>query len=306
MKKQLENTFSWSVSRDNVFRECPRKYYFSYYGHWGGWQDSAPSRTREIYVLKQLKNRFTWIGQVVHACISRSLQNLSRSVPLLDVDEILSITRSGMRQDFRDSRNKRYWENPRIYFGFFEHEYEADVTKEQWRESADTVDRCLLNFYESAEFDAFERTEPQNFLEVEQFSSTGLDGTEIRSRLDCATREGDKIVVWDWKTGRREASTGLSLQMACYAYYAKQAFRVDLSRVETRRFDLYRKKLYKEAITEKALEGMLDYIRGSIKDMHGVLEDVANNIAVEERFRKVERADTCLKCNFLRVCQPEL
>jgi hypothetical protein len=306
MVKELENTFSWSVSRDNLFRECPRKYYFNYYGHWSGWQTDAPERTRLIYVLKQLKNRPTWVGQVVHSCIARSLQNLSRGVPLLDIDEILSITRSGMRQEFRDSRDGRYRQNPRIHAGFFEHEYEVEVSDQQWKESADTIDRCLRTFYASDAFDNFKKMDPDYFQEIEQFSSVYLDGVEIRMKLDCATREGSNIIVWDWKTGRREANTGLSLQMGCYAYYAKGEYRADLSQIETRRFDLYRDKLYKESTTPGSLEEILDYIRGSMKDMQGLLDDPEGNVANEDRFKKVERSDVCLKCNFFRVCKPNL
>ena len=43
MGPALKNTFSWSVSRDNVLRECPRKYWFNYYGHWGGWSARGSS-----------------------------------------------------------------------------------------------------------------------------------------------------------------------------------------------------------------------------------------------------------------------
>jgi len=53
----FKNEFSWSISRDRVFQTCPRQYYFNYYGYWGGWETDAPERTRQIYVLKQLKNR---------------------------------------------------------------------------------------------------------------------------------------------------------------------------------------------------------------------------------------------------------
>jgi hypothetical protein len=305
-KKELENTFSWSASRDDVFRECPRKYYFTYYGHWGGWQEDAPQRTRAIYILKQLKHRPTWVGQVVHACIARSLQNLSRGVPLLPIDEILQITLSGMRQEFRDSRSGRYRQNPKVYFGFFEHEYEVEVSDEQWKESADSINQCLRNFYQSDTFAALRKMDPKYYLEVEQFSSTYLDGIEIRIKLDCATREGSTIVVWDWKTGRREAEHGLTLQMGCYAHYARQKYRADPTQVETRRFDLYRNKVYTDTMKPRELEEKLDYIRGSIKDMRGLLEDPAKNTADEERFRKVERSEVCLKCNFFRVCKPNL
>ena len=112
MSPALKNTFSWSVSRDNVLRECPRKYWFNYYGHWGGWLRDAPRRTREIYVLKQLKNRATWVGQTVHDCIARTLQNISRGVPVLGVDEILSITRNVMRQDYRHSQEQAVLAEP--------------------------------------------------------------------------------------------------------------------------------------------------------------------------------------------------
>jgi hypothetical protein len=306
MKKELQNTFSWSVSRDSLFRECPRKYYFSYYGYWGGWQQDTDERTRMIYVLKQLKNRPVWVGQVVHACIARSLQNLSRGVPLLDIAEILKITRSGMRQDFRDSRDGRYRENPKVYNGFFEHEYDVDISNEEWKESAEMVDRCLLNFYQSDVFERFMKMDPDYFLEVEQFSTIYIEGIEIVMRLDCATREGSNIVIWDWKTGRREAESGLSIQMGCYANYAKQQFRADPGQVETRRFDLYRNKLYTDTITPGSLEEIVDYIRGSVKDMKGLLDDVDANVAREERFQKVERENVCLKCNFFRVCKPSL
>jgi len=306
MGPALKNTFSWSVSRDNVLRECPRKYWFNYYGHWGGWLREAPRREREIYVLKQLKNRATWIGQTVHDCIARTLQNISRGVPVLGVDEILSITRSVMRQDFRHSRSKRHWQNPKQYCGLFEHEYEVEVSDEQWREAAEDVDHCLRTFYESEHFGRLRETPPAGFLEVERFSSIYLDGTELRIKLDCATREEERIAIWDWKTGKKESDAGLSIQMGCYALYARKTYAVRLGEVITRRFDLYRGVLYEEAPTERSLDEILAYVKGSIADMLALLENQEENRAEEERFAKVERRDVCFKCNFLKVCRPNL
>ena len=306
MKKELKNTFSWSVSRDSTFRECPRKYYFKHYGHWGGWEKNTPQRTRETYVLGKLAHRPTWIGQVVHECIARSLQNLSRGVPLLGEDEILSITRNRMRQDFRQSRDGKYWQNPKHYYGLFEHEYDIDVSDAEWRDAAETVDHCLKNFYASESFDKLRALDPADYLEVEQLSSCDFDGTQMRIKLDCASREGHDVVIWDWKTGRREATSGLSLQMACYAFYAQQRFSVPLRHLVTRRLDLYRSKLHEQTITQAELNESLSYIRGSIKDMLALLENPAENVADEENFHKVERADVCRRCNFLKVCKPNI
>ena len=105
---ELKNEFSWSKTRDEVFRTCPRQYWFAYYGNWNGWREDAPARTREIYVLKNLKNRQVWAGQVVHECIERSLNNIRRGIKVLSVDEIVSMTLQRMRTDFRSSRRLNY------------------------------------------------------------------------------------------------------------------------------------------------------------------------------------------------------
>jgi hypothetical protein len=305
MAKTLKNKFNWSVSRDNVFQECPRQYYFQYYGSWGGWEFDAPERVRNLYVLKQLKTRAMWVGQVVHDCIKRSLDNISRGIPVLPVEEILSITRDRMRQDFRSSRSGAYWENPRSNCGLYEHEYAIDVSDDEWRAAADQVDRCLRNFYQSETYDGLRELPREDFLEIEEFSKFDLDGDEVTIKLDCAVREHDRIVIYDWKTGRTER-LGLSFQMACYAYYASNAYRIPVNHVETRRFELLRNEVYTESVGEASLDELLGYIRGSIKDMKSLLDDPDKNVASEENFAKVEKREVCYRCNFLKVCKPRL
>jgi hypothetical protein len=305
MAKIFKNKFNWSVSRDGVFQECPRQYYFQYYGSWGGWEFDAPDRIRKLYVLKQLRWRAMWVGQVVHDCIKRSLENISRGIPVLTLDEILSITRDRMRQDFRSSRSGAYWDNPKTNCGLYEHEYNIKTTNEQWRESADHVDLCLRNFYESETYSELLRLPREDFLEIEQFSKFDLDGDEVTIKLDCALRDRDKIIIYDWKTGRSE-QVGLSFQMACYAYYAFNKYKIPVKHVVTRRFELFKNELYEESVGEASLEELLGYIRGSIKDMKSLLDDPENNVASEDKFAKVERREVCYRCNFLRVCKPEL
>lgn len=305
MSSVLRNEFSWSVSRDGTLQECPRKYYFSYYGSWGGWESSAPERVREIYLLKKLKSRPLWIGEVVHECISRSLINLSRGIPVLPLEEILSITRDRMRQDFRHSKSLRYRENPKAYTGLFEHEYEVDVSDAEWKAAAEQVDRCLVNFYTSEHYRRLTHLEGRDFLEIEKFSSFALDGIKIHVRLDCAVAEDGRIVVWDWKTGKSSRS-GFPLQLACYAWYSGEAFETNPTQVRTRQFELYDGIVHEQSLTTRSFEELFSYIRGSIADMRGLLDDPAENRASEDSFAKVERANVCLRCNYLKVCRPDI
>jgi hypothetical protein len=305
MAEVLKNTFQWSVSRHRTLRECSREYWFNHYGFWGGWEPDADARTREIYVLKQLKSRATWVGEVVHDCIKHSIENLSRGIPVLPVERILEITRNRMRNDFRASRDGLYRDHPKAACGLFEHEYRVPVTDDEWRESADLVDRCLVTFYSSPPWEQLKRTRPDDFLEIERFSSFELDGVPIVVKLDCATRETDHVIVWDWKTGRRE-SPEAPLQLACYAFYVHQAYDVPIHRVHMRRCDLASGTVHARIIGERELRDILDEVRGSIADMRGLLEDAGRNLAREERFRKVERREVCMRCNFLRTCAPRI
>ena len=38
---ELTNEFSWSRSRDGTFQDCRRRYFYHYYGAWGGWEAAA-------------------------------------------------------------------------------------------------------------------------------------------------------------------------------------------------------------------------------------------------------------------------
>jgi hypothetical protein len=198
---EIKNEFSWSKSRDSVFQTCPRQYYFNYYGYWGGWERNAPERTREIYVLKKLKNRYMWAGGKVHDCIKRTLKNLQRGISVLDLDEIVSIAIDEMRADFRSSRERRYRLNPKTC-ALFEHEYEIDLSDAQWKAIADNVEICLRNFYTSEVFAKLKALPIQNWLEVEDFSFFHLNGTKIWAVIDCSFRTEDGVTIIDWKTGR--------------------------------------------------------------------------------------------------------
>ena len=201
----IHNEFSWSKSRDEIFQTCPRQYYFNYYGYWGGWEKGAPDRTREIYILKKLKNRFMWAGERVHDCIKHTLKNLQRGISILDVDDIISITINQMRDDFRSSRGKRYLDYPKTC-ALFEHEYEVEISDDQWRKLADDVEKCLRNFYNSEIFSMLKELSPESWLEIEDFSFFYFTGKKIWAVIDCSYKTDEGVTIIDWKTGR--GSTG--------------------------------------------------------------------------------------------------
>ncbi len=70
MKKPLRE-FSWSAAREELFRECPRAYYFRYYAAWGGWDGYADPECREIYRLSKQKIPSALLTE----CLGAALRN---------------------------------------------------------------------------------------------------------------------------------------------------------------------------------------------------------------------------------------
>jgi hypothetical protein len=298
----LKNEFSWSKTRDETFKICPRQYWFAYYGFWNGWLKDAPERTRQIYILKNLKNRQPWAGEKIHHCIQRSISNIRRGIKVLPPEEIISIILSQMRAEFRSSRAKNYWKKPKTC-ALFEHEYGIEVTGEQWKEMAQNVEACLRNFYASDIYKGLKSHGKDGWLEVEEFSSFHLDSIKINLVIDCAVKEGDTVIIYDWKTGKT-LSEDLSIQLGCYAFYAMEKWNLPPESLQVVEYNLHSNKANSFSVTMAEVEGLKGYIRGSVKDMWSLLKDPPKNIPLpEDQFSKVENEQVSLRCNFRKVCR---
>lgn len=298
----FKNEFSWSISRDRLFQTCPRQYYFNYYGYWNGWEITAPHRVKQIYILKQLKNRYMWAGAKVHDCIERTLTNLKRGISVINVDQIVDITLNQMREEFRSSREKRYHTHSKTC-ALFEHEYDASVSDADWKMTADNMELCLRNFYSSETFNMLKALPQQMWLEVEEFSSFNLNNSKIWAVLDCSFRTEDGgITIIDWKTGRK-MSEDVSMQLSCYAMYAMEKWGIDPENVKLIEYNLLANQGAEFSITATEIENTKTYIAGSIADMQSLLFDVDDNVPKDdESFLKIEDEGIRASCNFRKVC----
>ncbi|MBN2489418.1 MAG: PD-(D/E)XK nuclease family protein [Planctomycetes bacterium] len=298
---ELLNEFSWSKSRDETFRKCPRQYYFHYYGSWGGWESDCDPRVRRAYVLKQLVTRAMWAGAKVHDCIKRALRNLRRSIEPMPEPEAIATTLAIMRKDYLSSRRGDYRKNPKTC-GFLEHEYGLPVADAEWKETADHVVRCLESFYRSQVFGRIRTLPTERWLDVEEFSSFPLDGVKVHVVLDFSYRdERDGVVIYDWKTGRADEKRN-EVQLACYSFYATKQWGVAPERVTTVEFNLATGAEHPYHLGATGLASIRQYIQSSIRDMKLLLADPATNLAVEERFAFTENEAACQHCCFRAIC----
>jgi hypothetical protein len=316
--KPLENRLTWSKSRGETLEHCARKYWWTYYGSWGGWSGDAPAEAREAYVLKNLHSRWTWVGDVVHRTIERILRRIARprppegefdlhepgeASPDPDVEAVLKGVTDLMRAQYADSRDGRYRLDPKRITGLVEHEYAAAVPASEWREmnrrALDAVRRFLL----SESFARIRATDPATWLPFETLDSFDFEGTPVWVALDFARRTPEGAEVWDWKTGedRPEANR---LQMLGYAMYLEAKHGVPATRVEGRLFYVSTGTVAEVRASEAMLEQGRAEIRASIAEMKRRLaaSTAGGGDPQKLAFPMTEDLSRCALCSFRRLC----
>ncbi|QQR81801.1 MAG: PD-(D/E)XK nuclease family protein [Deltaproteobacteria bacterium] len=295
----FENKFSWSKSRDEKFRECPRQYYYHHYGSWGGWDASAPAMTRELYILKNLKSRHMWVGEIVHHTIETALKNYV-TTRQMNLEKYLSDMTARMRKEFRESRDKNYRKIKKVV-GLFEHEYESKIPDSKWMEIHETAKRCLTNFF-TITFPRLVQPVPvENWKLIETLQEFDFEGSLIYVKIDFAFMDQEGLKIVDWKTGRTE-DVDNEIQLDCYGLFSKEHFKIPATSIKTVEANVNIAKENVRQMIEAKMDFAKHYLRNSIAGMKRVLKDEAKNIAEESNFPFTENEMTCRYCNFKKVC----
>lgn len=300
----LKNEFSWSKSSDELFRECQRKYFYHKYGSWGGWDWNADKRTRQLYILKNLKSRHMWLGEKLHEEIADILKDLCLGKQP-DLDESLRRIHTVMKKEFVDSKEKLYRRNPKQFPGLFEHEYDIDLADERWRELLQSAKKCLEGFVNSEELQAINKIQTGDWLPIEKFQEMRVNGIKVYIKIDFAYRFENLIRIIDWKTGESK-DVDSTVQMGCYCLFAKEKWHQEEHHIESREVNIRTGNTKINRIESKAeLDWVKHYIRNSANAMLDLLDDRDRNIANMGQFNKTDDERNCKWCNFRKVCELE-
>ncbi|MGH7356141.1 MAG: PD-(D/E)XK nuclease family protein [Candidatus Rokuibacteriota bacterium] len=300
----LVNEFSWSRSRDNTFQDCRRRYFYHYYGSWGGWDAAAAPDIRRLYVLKQLGSRQMWGGRVVHDAVEMAMHVYrdGRDVP---VEPFVADVVERMRAEWRSSRDGRYRESPKTV-ALFEHEYGVPLKREVWQALSRNVTTCLRNFFRLPLLAAIRKTAPEHWS-IEHWSKVfDFEGTAVWIAPDFGfwTDEG-RLQLVDWKTGAADPDSA-AFQLGCYALYAREVLGVEPARVDLLEANLREPTVTPVRWDDARLERIREQIRLSIRSMKAYLADPATNGARIDDFERTEELRLCRWCNFRAVCRPDL
>ncbi|HAL91420.1 MAG TPA: hypothetical protein DCM68_00110, partial [Verrucomicrobia bacterium] len=274
----------------------------AYYGAWGGWEETAPARTRELYRLKRLSTRQQWAGHHAHQAIEFLLKNARRD----PAGEIAASAEPRqielMRREFRDSRSGAYRADPVHIPGLFEHEYHLEIPAAEWKAIVDRVSGAIRRFLASDLWQELRGLPDEAFLAVERRAHFLLDGLNVFAVPDLVVRRGGQVLIYDWKTG----STALAEhrpQLGIYALLALDRWTAAPDEIEAIAYNPVLGQRETFAYTADDLETLREFIRDSADEMLFPLEHPESNEAGDgSNFDCTESEEPCKTCPFLRAC----
>jgi hypothetical protein len=301
---KLANELTWSVSRDSLFRQCRRAYYYQYYGSWGGWESNCDERTRKLYILKNLTTLPMWAGSIVHDVIAQALNNYTHTGNEIRAGALQARARMVLRNGWIDAVQKNWVRSPKktnlfeLYYG-----NGKSLPKEDTERVKETVYGCLQTFADSPVLKEILAAPYVNWKPVDVLASFQLEGLKVWVAVDFAYTDPEgKLRIIDWKTGK-EKQESLGTQLACYALYANEEWFAPLEDVLL--FGVFLKenaRVSSYPVHADTLVEARDYILRSSAEMRSLVRKVETNEAVEEDFDCCESERVCQRCNFREVC----
>lgn len=297
----LPNNFSWSFSREALYRRCPRAYYYHYYAAWEGWQPDAPPPVRQTYLLKNLTTIPQWIGTLVHDAIKFALSRL-QSGAIVPPADLLAQMRQRARADVEASRQQAYRQQPKQQPGFQEHYYHANLPAAAWSEAWQRAEARLRTFVNSPLYARLQTLSPSAFLKVETLQGFNLGDAHVWVQMDLATVDSGRLTVFDWKTGEVDLA-GAQRQLSIYGLFVRHAWpEFGAMPLQGVVFDLATNEVTALDLGDNLLRETELAARQGIDHLRRLLADPATNRAELRRFPMIDDLSVCATCRFRELC----
>lgn len=302
----LQNEFSWSFSRQNLFSDCQKRYWYTYYGSWEGWPKTPWDKRKTIdplasylYALKQMQTMPTFIGSTVHEAIEHFLKTKK---PFTQ-DELVDYAKKAFHEGLEEAKSGKWRESPKKYANLFEYYYGQGPSEEAITKAEEKVVSCLENWYNSPIVQQLAFHKDSRWLSIEELAFFQLaEKYKIIVVIDFAVMWRDKAVLFDWKTGEESEKT--QEQLYLYALFANRVWSIPYDKIILSPFYLAKNSYTKLGagcevpLDHEKLEKLLVDIEAScdILSLLHTKQDIREFAYTAER-------EKCSRCPFKELCQ---
>lgn len=292
---------SWSISKLNTFHQCKRKYYYSTYAHWRGWEYSSSELAKTAYRLNKLQNIHTISGIYIHS----SIKSMLKSEILTPQEMYKEITRKIKDTCKQSLRSRNEWiKKPNKSIMLQEYYYDGKLEEVLIEEIKERIWNSCNNIFRSWSFREITE-EKVELIEIEEdsFNSFEFNGTKIYALLDVLYKFENEYVIVDWKTGNPDDEEH-RLQMLVYTLYILSKHNgVKLGQIRCVDEYLMTGERYTNYFTRRDIEEIEKYISESMQNQGKYIGDIEiNKPKLIEYFPK-NTSGLCKSCNFRELCE---
>ena len=292
---------SWSLSKYNIFKQCKRKYYYSTYAHWNGWEDNCSPETRKAYILGKLQDVYSLSGILIHKYIRNAFKFKIKD-PNYIYDAIIRELRSACENSLKDV--VRWRKQPKNFTMLHEYYYGNGISEVLADEVKDRINKCCNNFYKSMSYsDIIDKNSKIYELDEDEYTFFFFNGIKVYAKLDIFYEYLNQLTIVDWKTGSAD-SDNHKLQMLIYYLYIEQKFKNNkIDFVKCIDEYLLVGQRFTEILNHKDINEIGIFINESIQEINSYLQDIELNKPKNiDSFPKC-RSALCTKCNYIELCQ---
>lgn len=275
----------WSVSRYDKFSGCKRQYFYDYYGKY-----DTENPLSKITTLKQLTGQALETGNIVHDVVRDMLRRFQKTAKPLNIVKLEKYIYD-MTQKYCAAKtfSESYYDGKEVSY---------DMIFEAARKS-------VFNFTGSTRFQWVKENAASNsaswIIEPDGYGETRIDNMKAYCKVDFLLPAGEKIYIFDWKTGKPDALKHRK-QLTGYSLWANYHFGVSSAQIEP--VIIYLQPQYNEVnvtLTDLDIKKFAETVKTETNEMYDYLKDIEKNIPKpKEEFAL--NVSKCRFCNYKEIC----
>jgi hypothetical protein len=282
------SNIEWSYSRRSLLEQCPRRYYYQYYGSTSR-KAKGESQKETLRFLRALSNRYLLAGKILHSVIREYFNEKFASGVESVPDELLN------RTQYRYRRAKQ---NSQVLLEFY---YDLPDAEELYIQSEAELLNAVTNFINNPALLPFRQGGSQQEARIEKRFKVNIGPILGIGQSDLVYPDGSKIVIVDWKM--RPGAANEILQLAFYALWATKEYGCSLDNIALYKVHLSTNDIVPLIILPENLERTKARIIQDVEIMQ-MLEKYGKE-ANARAFTPCGHALVCALCQFQGVCHKE-
>lgn len=301
--KESIQDITWSHSRRSTLEQCTRRYYYDYFG--ANKRTAKQEAAKEIlhFLKNRVQNRYLVAGSALHTVIKNYFVSAKKG-NIWSADRLTGFGRKIFQDSWLYSRA-----HPDGKFTPAE-VYPPPLLQEYYDENPEAEELCaaeekrliqaLSNFATNDLYQSFRRAGTKPSAVIEEDIELTLFPCKVTGKIDLAYRDGDSVVVVDWKLGAEDGTGDDSLQLATYGLWAINYFKSTPDQLRVCKVHLSSNDVVDFRANAKVLAAARARIIQDAERMTAL--ERYGEAAIAEAFTRCERPKICDRCVYGRVC----